>query len=205
MSLAAAREAVASFQAILGHVAREPVRTPYELARRMGMPFSSAYAAVEQLERMACLARDENGYLMLGERAHQIALDACGFPVRAQRLAPLVRYARDRCGETVFFAALDDRLRVGALAFGFGVHHAPLRPFQSFQVRPASWGGGDALVCLTLEDGALRFQALALEVGAAGADRPAMVICIGFSEGSAPDTAKADALLREVRGLLLAG
>ncbi|MCZ4313001.1 hypothetical protein O4H66_06270 [Comamonadaceae bacterium G21597-S1] len=133
MSQAAAMEAVRRFHDVLILVSREPVRTAYEVAQRLDIPLSSAYALIAEMERLACLTRDESGYLLTGTRTHQMGLAASGLQVPAQHLAPLVRYLRDHTGETAFTARWTDRLVVGTVATGSSAQHVAVQPFQTFE------------------------------------------------------------------------
>jgi hypothetical protein len=134
MSQAAALEAVRRFHDVLILVSHEPVRTAYEVAQRLGIPLSSAYLLIAEMERLTCLTRDESGNLLAGTRTHQMGLAANGMRVPAQHLAPLVRYLRDHTGETAFTARLTDRLVVGTVATGSAAQHVAVRPFQTFEL-----------------------------------------------------------------------
>lgn len=139
MTSASMIESVRRFRDILALVSRSQVRTAYEVAARLKLPVSSTYNAIAELERLSCLTRDEAGFLLVGARPQQIALDAMGFRVSAQRLAPLVRYLRDQTGETVFTASMTEMLTVGVFAIGFNPGSLPIEPFQQYRLvdRPA--------------------------------------------------------------------
>jgi hypothetical protein len=133
MSASWSIEAVTRFRDILALVAGGQVRTAYEIAAHLQLPLSSTYQTVAEMERLSCLARDENGYLLVGVRPQQIALDALGFEVAVQRLPPLVRHLRDRTGDTAFMADLAEILTVGTVATGFNPGQPPLKPFQTYR------------------------------------------------------------------------
>lgn len=133
MSAAWTTEAVTRFRDILALVSREQVRTAYEIAVKLKLPVSSTYLTVAEMERLSCLARDESGYLLVGIRPQQMALDALGFQVAAQRLAPLVRHLRDQSGETVFMASMAEFVTVGTVAMGFNPGHLVVQPFQTYR------------------------------------------------------------------------
>lgn len=79
MSAAWTTESVTRFRDILALVSREQVRTAYEIAVKLKLPVSSTYLTVAEMERLSCLARDESGYLLVGIRPQQMALDALAF------------------------------------------------------------------------------------------------------------------------------
>jgi hypothetical protein len=139
VSTQSAFETVRRFRDILSLVSRTQVRTAYEISATLKLPVSSTYLAVAELERLSCLARDESGYLLVGMRPQQMALDALGFPVAAQRLPPLVRYLRDQTGETVFMGKLSaGGVTVGPVAVGFNPGCLTVQPFQTFGLAAAS-------------------------------------------------------------------
>jgi hypothetical protein len=141
MSATWAHESVRRFRDILALVSNAPVRTAYDVASRLKLPVSSTYLTISELERLSCLARDENGFLLVGMRPLQMALDMMGFAVSAQRLAPLVRHLRDHCGETSFMASLDEALTVGTAAPGYRPGHLTMQPCQSYRLQstPPAW------------------------------------------------------------------
>jgi len=183
MSQASALEAVRRFHDILILVSHEGVRTAYEVAQRLDMPLSSAYVLVAEMERLACLTRDESGYLLAGTRTHQMGLAACGMQVPAQHLAPLVRYLRDHTGETAFTARLTDRLVVGTVATGSSAHHVIVQAFQTYQL-PADAPAADsgAVWRLTIvdpqENGASQVNQMHLSVHA---------LALAHDRGTPPD------------------
>jgi len=139
MSSTSALETVHRFRDILALVSRGQVRTAYEISHALELPVSSTYLAVAELERLSCLARDESGNLLVGVRLQQVALDALGFREAAQQLPPLVRYLRDRTGETIFVGNLgSDAMTVGPVAIGFNAGCLAIQPFQAFGLVVAS-------------------------------------------------------------------
>jgi IclR helix-turn-helix domain len=140
-------ETVTRFRDILALVSREQVRTAYEISQRLGLPLSSTYRTVADMERLSCLARDESGYLLVGVRPQQIALDALGFDIAAQQLPPLVRHLRDQTGDTAFMANVTTLVTVGAVAIGFNVDHLMVQPFQTYRIAktPAASGSGGVI------------------------------------------------------------
>lgn len=134
-------ESVRRFRDILALVGNEQVRTAYDVANRLQLPVSSTYLTISELERLSCLARDENGYLLVGMRPLQMALDMMGFSVSAHRLAPLVRHLRDHCGETAFMANLDEALAVGTVALGYRPGYLTMQPSQTYRLQstPPAW------------------------------------------------------------------
>jgi len=134
MSAAASLEAVRRFHDILLFITHEPVRTVYEISRRLDLPLSSTYLVVSEMERLNCLTRDENGFFLTGARLLKVGLDAHHIKTPAQYLPPLIRYLRDQTGETSFAAVLDERLIVGVTAIGHVQNHLAILPFQTFNV-----------------------------------------------------------------------
>lgn len=126
-------ETIRRFRAILSLVSTAQVRTAYEIAERLALPTSSTYEFVADMERLSCLARDESGFLMVGVKPRQIALDALGYCIPAQQLPPLVRHLRDQTGATAFVADLGDILTVGTVALGFNAGHLSVTPFQTYR------------------------------------------------------------------------
>jgi hypothetical protein len=123
-------------------VASQPVSTSYDIAKALNLPVSSSYLAVNELERLGWLRHDEDGNLVIGPRAQQIALDALGHEIPAQRLTPIVQYLRDQTGETSFAGHLDGSLQIGAFLHGFNPNSITFKPFERFDaIRPIS---GDA-------------------------------------------------------------
>jgi hypothetical protein len=133
VSVASAQEAARRFHDILVLVSHEPVRTAYEVAQRLGMPLSSTYLAMAEMERLGCLSRDESGYMLTGARIQQMGLDARKIRVSAQRLPPLIRYLSDHTGHTAFFASMADPLVVGTVATGTAQNHVSVQPFQVYR------------------------------------------------------------------------
>jgi len=131
MSAAASLEAVRRFHDILLFISHEPVRTAYEVARRLDLPLSSTYLAISEMERLNCLTRDENGFFLTGSRILKIGLNAHNINIQAQHLPPLIRYLRDRTGETSFSAVADARLIIGVVAVGTVPGHLAIHPFQT--------------------------------------------------------------------------
>jgi hypothetical protein len=191
-------EAVRRFRDILALVSREPVRTAYEVASRLGLPVSSTYLAVAEMERLSCLARDEAGFLLVGARPQQMALDALGFPVAAQRLAPLVRYLRDQTGETVFMAHWTEMLSVGTTAIGFNPGSLVVEPFQAYRLAaPSPARPPDGVFPLTLfADGPLGAATTAVDLLAVrlarsrSSSRPGLLLVgVARAAGEFADTA----------------
>lgn len=152
MSASWASESVRRFRDILALVGNEQVRTAYDVASRLKLPVSSTYLTISELERLSCLARDENGYLLVGMRPLQMALDMRGFAVSAQRLAPLVRHLRDHCGETAFMASLDEALTVGTVAPGYRPGYLAMQPSQTYRLQTAPPAWSDAMFELQMAD-----------------------------------------------------
>lgn len=209
MSIAWTTEAVTRYRDILALVAREQVRTAYEIAVRLQLPVSSTYLTVSELERLSCLARDESGYLLVGIRPQQMALDALGFRVQAQRLAPLVRHLRDQSGETVFMASMAGFLTVGTVAMGFNPGHLVVRPFQTYryatqppQEPPAGVFELQLATNAQYDDyGALvNLMALPLARSASAAHPATLVVGVARHEGSFRDTAHIGRKLLELKG-----
>lgn len=142
------------FRDILSLVVRGQFRTAYEIAQALKLPVSSTYLAVAELERLSCLARDESGYLLVGVLPQQIALDALGYQVAAQKLPPLIRYIRDRTGETIFLGNLGaDSLSIGPVVAGFNPGSLTFQPFQTFGIVATIPSVRDnSLICLELSD-----------------------------------------------------
>lgn len=120
-------------------VASQPVSTSYDIAKALNLPVSSSYQAVNELERLGWLRNDEDGNLVIGPRAQQIALSALGHEIPAQRLTPIVQYLRDQTGETSFAGHLDESLQIGAFLHGFNPNSITFKPFERFDaIRPLS-------------------------------------------------------------------
>jgi hypothetical protein len=145
-------ESVRRFRDILALVSNEQVRTAYDVANRLQLPVSSTYLTISELERLSCLARDENGYLLVGMRPLQMALDMMGFAVSAHRLAPLVRRLRDHCGETAFMASLDEALAVVTVALGYRPGYLTMQPSQTYRLQSTAPAWTDEVFQLPLAD-----------------------------------------------------
>nr|WP_172727766.1 hypothetical protein [uncultured Acidovorax sp.] len=137
-------ESVRRFRGILALVSNEQVLTAYDVANRLKLPLSSTYHVISELERLSCITRDENGYLLLGALPLQMALDMLGFAVSAHRLAPLVRHLRDQCGETAFVASLEEVVSIGTVAMGYRPGALVVQPSQTYRLQsdPPAWNGG---------------------------------------------------------------
>jgi len=127
-------DAVRRLLDILIVVAKKPVCTAYDIAKELGLPMSSTYQAVNELERLSWLARDEEGFLLVGAVPQQVALTALGYDFAAQRLPPVIRYLRDQTGETVFAGSLRAELQIGTFLVGFNSGGVGFAPFQCFNV-----------------------------------------------------------------------
>jgi hypothetical protein len=127
-------DAVRRLLDILIVVAKKPVCTAYDIAKELGLPMSSTYQAVNELERLSWLARDEEGFLLVGAVPQQVALTALGYDFAAQRLPPVIRYLRDQTGETVFAGSLRTELQIGTFLVGFNSGSVGVAPFQYFHV-----------------------------------------------------------------------
>lgn len=125
-------ESTARLLSIMRAVATRPVGTSYDLAKTLKLPISSCYVAVNELERLGWLTHDEDGNLVVGPRALQIALHAHGYDIVAQRLVPIVRYLRDQTGETSFAGHLDGSLEIGLFLHGFNPNSITFRPFAVY-------------------------------------------------------------------------
>lgn len=145
-------ESVRRFCDILALVGNEQVRTAYDVANRLKLPLSSTYLTISKLERLSCLARDENGYLLVGMRPLQMALDMMGFEVAAHRLAPLVRHLRDHCSETAFMASLDEALTVGTVALGYRPGYLAMQPAQTYRLQSPAPAWNKEVFQLQLSD-----------------------------------------------------
>ncbi|MDW9500522.1 substrate-binding domain-containing protein [Sinorhizobium meliloti] len=121
---------------IMTLVAKRPVATAYDVARALDLPMSSAYQAINELERLAWLMRSEEGHLLVGKVAQQIALSAIGIDIESHRLQPVVRYLRDQTGETAFAGNLGANLHIGPNLVGFNYNSVRFAPFQAFSVEP---------------------------------------------------------------------
>lgn len=127
-------DAVRRLLDILVVVAKKPVCTAYDIAKYLGLPMSSAYQAVNEMERLSWLARDEEGFFLIGAVPQQVALTALGYDFAAQRLPPVIRYLRDQTGETAFAGSLRAELQIGTFLLGFNSGSVGFAPFQSFHV-----------------------------------------------------------------------
>jgi len=127
-------DAVRRLLDILIVVAKKPVCTAYDIVKELGLPMSSTYQAVNELERLSWLARDEEGFLLVGAVPQQVALTALGYDFAAQRLPPVIRYLRDQTGETVFAGSLWTELQIGTFLVGFNSGSVGVAPFQYFHV-----------------------------------------------------------------------
>lgn len=145
-------ESVRRFRDILALVSNEQVRTAYDVAHRLKLPLSSTYLTISELERLSCLARDENGYLLVGMRPLQMALNMMGFEAAAHRLAPLVRHLRDHCGETAFIASLDEALTIGTVALGYRPGYLAMQPAQTYRLESAAPAWSKEVFQLQLSD-----------------------------------------------------
>jgi len=123
------------FLSILSVVGRKPICTAYEVAKELDLPVSSTYQAINELERLSWLARDEDGYLLIGDVSQQIALSALGYDIVPRKLPPVIRYLRDVTGETVVVASLKEELRIGACLVGFNPNSVALAALQRYRVR----------------------------------------------------------------------
>jgi hypothetical protein len=158
MTATSGTKMVRRFRDIMSLIVRSQVRTAYEIAQALKLPTSSTYLAVAELERLSCLARDESGYLLVGVQPQQIALDAMGYRVAAQQFPPLVRYLRDRTGETIFIGNLSaDSMTVGLVAVGFNPGSLSVQPFQTFGIA--------ALGMLTNKDSTIHLKLSGQEFG----------------------------------------
>jgi len=127
-------------------VASQPVSTSYCVAKALNMPVSSSYLAVNELERLGWLRHDEDGNLVIGPRAQQIALSALGHEIPVQRLTPIVQYLRDQTGETSFAGHLDGGLQIGAFLHGFNPNSITFKPFERFDEVVQLSGDADSAV-----------------------------------------------------------
>jgi hypothetical protein len=127
-------DAVRRLLDILVVVAKKPVCTAYDIARELGLPMSSTYQAVNEMERLSWLARDEEGFFLIGTVPQQVALTALGYDFAAQRLPPVIRYLRDQTGETAFAGSLRTELQIGTFLLGFNSGSVGFAPFQCFHV-----------------------------------------------------------------------
>lgn len=209
MSSPSALETVRRFRDILSLVSRAQVRTAYEISATLKLPVSSTYLAVAELERLSCLARDESGYLLVGMRPQQVALDALGFRVAAQRLPPLVRYLRDQTGETVFMGKLSaDGVAVGPVAIGFNPGCLAVQPFQTFGLAAASpRASEDNVMQLELAGPylqAIHFLAVALAASVAPESQDLLVVGTARAGDGLPDATQIARNLLEGRALFQA-
>ncbi len=165
-------------------VAAKPISTSYELAKALELPVSSTYLAVNELERLGWLTHDEDGNLVVGPRAQQVALSAVGYRVPPQQLAPIVRYLRDQTGETAFAGHLGADLRIGAFLHGFNPNSVTFAPSERF---------GDIAPMLDDPDTGLRhFHALR----PAAADSPeTRVEILTATLSQRPDAARSEELV----------
>jgi ribose transport system substrate-binding protein len=115
-------------------VAKKPICTAYDIAKELGLPMSSTYQAVNELERLSWLARDEEGFLLVGAVPQQVALSALGYDFAMQRFPPVIRYLRDQTGETVFAGSLRTDLQIGPFLLGFNSGSIGFTPFQCFHI-----------------------------------------------------------------------
>lgn len=127
-------------------VASQPVSTSYCIAKALNMPVSSSYLAVNELERLGWLRHDEDGNIVIGPRAQQIALSALGYEIPVQRLTPIVQYLRDQTGETSFAGHLDGGLQIGAFLHGFNPNSITFKPFERFDEVVHLSGDADSAV-----------------------------------------------------------
>lgn len=202
------QESVRRFRDILALVGNEQVRTAYDVANRLKLPLSSTYLVISELERLSCLARDENGYLLVGMRPLQMALDMMGFSVAAHRLAPLVRHLRDHCGETAFMASLDEALTVGTVALGYRPGYLTVQPAQTYRLQAAPPAWGEAMFQLQLSDTApygdyqqtVAMAGIQLQRAQNGAART-LVVGVARAEGGLRDLDLLALRLGEIRTL----
>ena len=127
-------DAVRRFLDILIVVAKKPVCTAYDIAKELGLPMSSTYQSVNELERLSWLARDEDGFLLVGTVPQQVALAALGYDLAARQLPPVIRYLRDQTGETAFAASMKTELQIGTFLLGFNSGSLGFAPFQCFHI-----------------------------------------------------------------------
>jgi hypothetical protein len=127
-------DAVRRLLDILVVVAKKPVCTAYDIAKDLGLPMSSTYQAVNEMERLSWLARDEEGFFLIGAVPQQVALTALGYDFATQRLPPVIRYLRDQTGETAFAGSLRAELQIGTFLLGFNSGSVGFAPFQCFHV-----------------------------------------------------------------------
>lgn len=202
------QESVRRFRDILALVGNEQVRTAYDVANRLKLPLSSTYLVISELERLSCLARDENGNLLVGMRPLQMALDMMGFSVAAHRLAPLVRHLRDHCGETAFMASLDEALTVGTVALGYRPGYLTVQPSQTYRLQAAPPAWGEAVFQLQLSDTApygdyqqtVSMAGIPLQRAANGAARM-LVVGVARADGTLRDLDLIALRLHEIRRL----
>lgn len=86
---------------IVSVVAKKRIGTAYDVSRILNLPMSSTYQAVNELERLSWLSRDEDGNLLVGTVPQQVALAALGYVFVGSRLPAIVRFLRDQGVESV--------------------------------------------------------------------------------------------------------
>lgn len=160
-------------------VAQKPVGTAYDVARTLGLPMSSTYQAINDLESMSWLSRDEDGNLLVGTVPQQIALAAYGYSVAARSLQAVVRFLRDQTGETAFGGALKGALHIGPHLVGYNPNSVRFDPFQELPVEvvgaPKLDAGALRLRCG--EGGpAIHFLAMPLQPSAPGFEEGQLVV-----------------------------
>ncbi|MEM1361316.1 MAG: substrate-binding domain-containing protein [Pseudomonadota bacterium] len=166
-------------------VAQKPVATAYDVARTLDLPMSSTYQAINDLESMSWLSRDEDGNLLVGMVPQQIALAAFGHDVAARSLQAVVRFLRDQTGETAFGGCLKDLLHIGPHLTGYNPNSVRFERFQELPVEVARvpnfetgalklrCGGGQAEV-----GPAIHFLAMPLQPSATGFEEGQLVVGI---------------------------
>ena len=171
-------------------VAQKPVSTAYDVAKTLDLPMSSTYQAINELESMSWLARDEDGNLLVGMVPQQVALAAFGCDVSARSLEAVVRFMRDQTGETAFAGYLTDALQIGPHLVGYNPNSVRFEPFQVVPVETREamlvgsnslrlpYGGGDAgvgppiqFLAMPLQNASAGFEPGQLVVGVCSAER----------------------------------
>lgn len=114
-------KAIDRFESLLELARSREIDTPYKLAQASGIPQSTAYRQIAQLEELRLISRDMQGVFMIGLEALILSNRAWDFHDIEVLAEPILRFIRIQTRKTAFVGFVaDGEVQLGLYSIGLG-------------------------------------------------------------------------------------